>query len=132
MCVVRALARWVFPPAREVLFLIVKHYRRANHRREEPVAPPFTCSGDAPVGGVPGVPGERELADMARQQCICVQVLRCSCRFLRRHVDVRPALVVLTGIERYEVKSPESATDLGEMRPVTRVTTDEDPPPGSR
>src|SRR6202008_4095405 len=132
MCVVRALARWVFPPTREVLFLIVKHYRRTNHRREQPVAPPFACSGDSPVRGVPGVPGERELADMARQQGICVQVLRRSRRFLGRHVDEGPALVVLTGIEGYEVKSPESATDLGEVRSVTRVTTDEDPPLGSR
>ena len=106
---------------------IIKHHGRANHRREKPVAPSFTCGGDAPEGGVPGVPGKRELADMARKQGICLQVLCSLCRFLRGHMDVRPLLVILAGIEGYEVKPSESMTDFSEVRSVTRVTTHEDP-----
>jgi hypothetical protein len=52
-----------------------------------------------------------------------------SCRFLRGHMDVRPPLVILTGIEDYEVKPPESETDISEVRSVTSVTTHEDPSP---
>jgi hypothetical protein len=33
------------------------------------------------------------------------------------------------GIEDYEVKSPESETDISEVRPVTSVITHEDPSP---
>ena len=98
----------------------------------KPVAPSFTCGGDTPEGVVPGVPGKRELADMARKQGIRMQVLCRSCPFLRGHMDVRPPLVILTGIEDYEVKPSESETDISEVRPVTRVTTHEDPSPGSR
>jgi hypothetical protein len=53
------------------VYRIIKHYGQANHRREKPVAPSFTCGGDTPEGVVPGVPGKRELADMARKQGIC-------------------------------------------------------------
>jgi hypothetical protein len=51
---------------------------------------------------------------MARKQGICLQVLRRSCRFLRSHMDVRPPFVILTSIEDYEVKPPESETDISE------------------
>jgi len=47
-------------------------------------------------------------------------------------MDVRPPLVILTGIEDYEVKPPESETDISEVRSVTSVTTHEDPSPSSR
>ena len=122
----------LFPPAREALLLVIKHHGRANHRREKSVAPSFICGGDTPKGVVPGVPGKRELADMARKQGICLQVLCRSCRFLRGHMDVRPLLVILAGIEDYEVKPSESLTDFSEVRSVTRVTTQEDPSTGSR
>ena len=94
----------VFPPAGEALWPIIKHYWRANHRREKPVAPSFTCCGDAPEGGVPRVPSKGELAHMARKQSRCLQVFCSLCRFLRGHMDVRPLLVILAGIEDYEVK----------------------------
>jgi hypothetical protein len=64
---------------------------------------------------------------MARKQGICLQVLSSLCRFLRGHMDVRPLLVILAGIEGYEVKPSESMTDFSEVRSVTRVTTHEDP-----
>ena len=73
------------------------------------------------------MPGKRELADVTRKQGICAQVFCRSCSFLRRHMDVRPPLVILTRIEDYEVKPPESETDISEVRSVTSVTTDEDP-----
>ena len=44
-------------------------------------------------------------------------------------MDVRPPVVVLTGIEGYEVEPSESATDTGEVRPVASVATNEDPSP---
>ena len=102
---------------------VVEHYGLADHRRDKAVAPAFTCGGNAPEGIVPGVPGKRELADMARKQGICLQVFCRSCRFLRGHMDVRPPLVILTGIEDYEVTPPESETDISEVRSVTSVVS---------
>ena len=77
---------------------------------------------------VPVMPREGETPHVLRRQRPRPEIHRGLGRLFRIHVQVRPARVVLAGVERHPVERAVPLPDRGEVVAIARVTAEEDPP----
>lgn len=89
--------------------------------RMEPAGGQAALERIAPVMDLEG-----EAPDVRRGERHRLQIVRRLCGLLGIHVHVRPARVVLAGVQRDPVERPVLPAELGEVRRVARIAAEVD------
>ena len=72
--------------------------------------------------------GDGEPAHMSGNQRSGTEIPGRLGGFLRRHVDIGPARVVLTAVQERQVKPAKCFSDFEKMRPIPTVSAEKDTP----
>lgn len=113
-----------FPPVRERLERFGQVDRLADAGRQQPVGFSPARRHGTLEWFVPGMAGQGESARMPAQHRACIQYLGRARRLFGIHVDVRPAHVVLSGVEGDKVETVETLGDGREMRAEAGVAAE--------